>query len=73
GESFGDLLANFVQGVDGLGAEAEAAKDAFLNGDPVDLHEVMILAEESGIAFDLLLELRNKLIEAYQELIRMPL
>ena len=72
-ESFGDLLENFISSVDGLGAESEAAKDAFLNGEPVDLHQVMILSEESGIAFDLLLELRNKLVEAYQKMISMPL
>lgn len=72
-ESFGDLLGNFVESVNALGAESEVAKDAFLRGEPIDLHEVMIAGEEAGIAFDLLIEVRNKLVEAYQNLIRMPI
>ncbi|MEE8404551.1 MAG: flagellar hook-basal body complex protein FliE [candidate division Zixibacteria bacterium] len=44
-----------------------------MNGDPVELHQVMIKAEEAGLATDLLLEIRNRLISAYNELIRMPI
>jgi flagellar hook-basal body complex protein FliE len=42
-------------------------------GEPVDLHEVMISSEEAGIAFDLMMEIRNKLLDAYQEIQRMSL
>ena len=42
-----------------------------LQGTVEDIHQVMIAAEEAGIAFELLVELRNKLIEAYHELMRM--
>lgn len=73
GTEFSSLLGEFVNSVQALGTRAEAAKDAFLQGQDIDLHEVMIAGEESGIAFDLLLEIRNKLIEAYKEIIRMPL
>ncbi len=71
--SFGSVLNSFVENVDQLGNAAEYAGSAFLNGDDIDLHEVMIAGEESGIAFDLLLEIRNKLIEAYKDMIRMPI
>ncbi len=66
-------LNSFVESVDELGNVADDAGKAFLNGDDIDLHEVMIAGEESGIAFDLLLEIRNKLVEAYKDLIRMPI
>ncbi|MFQ5608137.1 MAG: flagellar hook-basal body complex protein FliE [Candidatus Zixiibacteriota bacterium] len=70
---FADLLGEFVNSVGTLGDQAESATDTLLQGGDIDLHEVMIAGEEAGIAFDLLLEIRNRLVEAYQEVIRMPL
>ena len=42
-------------------------------GEPIELHEVMIRAEQAGVATDLLLEIRNKLVTAYNEVLRMPM
>lgn len=42
-----------------------------VTGQPVDVHQVMIAAQEMNIAFQLALTLRNKVIEAYQEIMRM--
>lgn len=42
-----------------------------VTGQPVDIHRVMIAAEEMNIAFNLVLQVRNKVIEAYQEMMRM--
>ena len=72
GEKFQDLLANMLNSVNRLQTESADIQAAFLNGDPVELHQVMIKAEEAGLATDLLLEIRNKLISAYNELMRMP-
>jgi len=36
------------------------------------IHDVMMAAQEAGLAFDLMLEVRNKLMDAYQEIMRMP-
>lgn len=73
GTDFSSLLGQFVNSVEALGKQSEGSTDALLQGQDIDLHEVMIAGEEAGIAFDLLLEIRNKLVEAYQEIIRMPL
>ena len=70
--SFGDLLSKFVNGVNDLHHDSAEIQQAFLNGDPVELHQVMIKAEEAGVATELLIEIRNKLLDAYSELIRMP-
>ena len=72
GEKFQDLFANMLNSVNSLQTESADIQSAFLNGDPVELHQVMIKAEEAGLATDLLLEIRNKLISAYYELMRMP-
>jgi flagellar hook-basal body complex protein FliE len=43
----------------------------FANGENVELHQVMAASEEAGVALDLLIELRNKVIEAYRSVISM--
>ncbi|MOA27281.1 Flagellar hook-basal body complex protein FliE [compost metagenome] len=49
---------------------ATLANEAAVGGD-VDLHDVMIAAEKSSVAMQLTLQVRNKLVEAYQEIMRM--
>jgi flagellar hook-basal body complex protein FliE len=61
---------------DQLGSVQEHNKlttESVVLGNPVDSHDVMIAAQEASLAFDLILEVRNKLIEAYQEIIRMQI
>jgi flagellar hook-basal body complex protein FliE len=70
---FSQLFADLINGVNDLQHEAGAAQEALMAGEPVELHEVMIKAEQSGVAMDLLLEIRNKLISAYSEVMRMPM
>ncbi len=70
---FGELLKNLINSVNELHTVSGQAQEALMNGDPVELHQVMIKAEEAGLATDLLLEIRNRLISAYNELIRMPI
>ncbi|MCH7690876.1 MAG: flagellar hook-basal body complex protein FliE [candidate division Zixibacteria bacterium] len=70
---FGELLTDLINSVNQLHTESGNAQEALMNGDPVELHQVMIKAEEAGLATDLLLEIRNRLISAYNELIRMPI
>lgn len=73
GNSFSDLLSNVVNSVNDLQNDSAKAQEALLAGEPVELHEVMIKAEEAGIATDLLLEIRNKLVNAFDEIMRMPM
>jgi flagellar hook-basal body complex protein FliE len=68
-EMFGDLL----QSVNDMHGDAAQVQEALLNGDPVELHQVMIKLEEAGIATDLLLEIRSRLLSGFSELMRMPM
>ena len=72
GGGFADQLSKAIGSVNDLQAQAGQAQDAFLAGEPVELHDVMIKAEEAGLAMDLLLEVRNRLVEGYKEIMRMP-
>jgi flagellar hook-basal body complex protein FliE len=70
--SFGEVLKGFVQDVNQLQQNSSTMSEKFALGQVENVHQVMIAAEEAGVAFQLLLEIRNKLLDAYQELIRMP-
>lgn len=70
---FTDLLNEFINSVNQAGQESGQAQQAFLAGEPVELHQVMIKAEEAGLSMNLLLEIRNKLLAAYKDIIRMPM
>jgi len=69
--SFGDLLKNFAGDVNRLQGQAGAAIDTLVSGQAADVHQVMVAVEEAGIAMDLMLEIRNRVLEGYHELIRM--
>ena len=71
--SFKDTLNQFVNSVNGLQKQASSAETSFLNGEITDVHQVMIAVEEASTAFQLLMEIRNKLLEAYQQVQRMPI
>ncbi len=70
---FGELLSDLLQSVNGSLNDAGKIQEALMNGDSVELHQVMIKAEEAGVSMDLLLEIRNRLINGYNDLIRMPI
>lgn len=68
------FLAPLQEGMDQTNRLAKAsetlANEAAIGGD-VDLHDVMIAAEKASVAMQLTLQVRNKLVEAYQDVMRM--
>lgn len=71
--NFTEIFSDMLNSVNETHHDSAALQQALLTGDPVELHEVMIKAEEAGLSMDLLLEVRNKLVNAYNEFMRMPL
>ena len=71
GASFGDLVRDALVQLDRLQKEANDAAARFAAGEPVDLHDVMIAMQKADLGFRLALQVRNRLIEAYQEIMRM--
>jgi len=69
--SFADLLKRAINDASDLQDDAQEMIESFLRGDPVDLHQVMAASEEAGISLKLLVEIRNKLTEAYRSLANM--
>ena len=68
---FAHKLEQAINEVDGLQDRREAMVNDMVAGAPTEVHDVMIAARESQLAFDLMLETRNKLLEASQEVMRM--
>lgn len=71
GASFSNFLGNMVNDVSAKQAEAGAAMKGVIAGNGVPLHQAMIAVEEASVSFQLMVEVRNKLLESYQELMRM--
>ena len=71
--AFADMLTDMLESVNKVQQESGQMQQAFLAGEPVELHQLMIKAEEAGVATDLLLEVRNKLLDAYREIMKMPM
>ena len=71
GATFADTLKRVLGEVSGLQEQARDVIGAFVRGEPVELHQVMAAAEEAEIALTLLIELRNKLVEAYRTVVGM--
>jgi len=69
-ESFVDSLKSFVGDVNESQKESSDNTAKFVKGEPIDLHDVMISAEKAKTTFQLLMELRNKSLDTYRELIR---
>jgi flagellar hook-basal body complex protein FliE len=66
GSSFADLFRRALNDTSGLQDDSRAMIQAFLRGEPVELHQVMAASEEAAISLELLVEIRNKLTEAYR-------
>lgn len=71
-DGFGQLVANLVSQVDGVRQNAAAQTQQVLLGQSNTLHTSVIALQESSIALSLMVEVRNKLVESYQELLRTP-
>ncbi|WP_411834822.1 flagellar hook-basal body complex protein FliE [Pseudoxanthomonas mexicana] len=72
--SFGETLQNALQGVNNIQKESGALAQAFELGDPrADLARVMVAAQQSQVAFRATVEVRNRLVQAYQDVMNMPL
>lgn len=72
GTDFGQLLMDALKQVNETQLEAGELRSRFADGEPVELHDVMIALEKAGVALQLAVEVRNKLLEAYQEISRIP-
>ena len=70
---FGDLLKRSIDSVNATQQNASSMRTAFEQGEPgVDLAEVMIAVQKSSVSFQAMVEVRNKLVDVYKDVMTMP-
>jgi len=69
---FGDALRQLIGAVDGSAGEANQAVGKMLDGSG-DVHEAMIAMQRADTMLELTVQVRNKLVQAYQDIMRMPM
>jgi len=69
--SFGELLQNSINNVNQLQNEADAAIAGLASGQQKDIHNTLIAMEKASVAFRFMMEVRNKVISAYETVMRL--
>ena len=70
-KGFGEFLAESLQKVNDLQKDADAATVQIAEGGEAGIQEAMIAVEKADVAFKLMMEVRQKILDAYQEITRM--
>lgn len=71
GPSFGEYLKSAVDNVNELQNQSDLQIRQFLAGEGPDIHTVILTANKAEMSFQLMMQIRNKLVQAYQELMRL--
>lgn len=71
GGGFAETLRGALDGVNATQSRASQLTDAYERGETTDIAKVMLARQESGVAFEATLQVRNKLLSAYQDIMRM--
>jgi flagellar hook-basal body complex protein FliE len=68
---FQDVLSSAIQKVEAIGQDASLSVVRFLSGEGEELHTTILATQQAELSFDLFLQARNKVVTAYQEIMRM--
>ena len=73
GDSFASMLGQMVSDVNAKQNISAQAVSALQSGQTVPLHKAVIAMEEANVSFQLMVEVRNRLLDSYQEIMRMQI
>jgi flagellar hook-basal body complex protein FliE len=73
GGGFQEVFASAVKQVESMGEDASASVERFLSGDGEDLHTTALATQRAELAFEMFQQVRNKVVSAYQEIMRMQM
>lgn len=71
--SFSKVISDAINKVNDAQVTADQKVEGFISGEDVSMHDVMLSMQESQLSMQLLIEVRNKVVEAYQEINRVQL
>ncbi|WP_413789084.1 flagellar hook-basal body complex protein FliE [Bacillus kandeliae] len=72
-ENFASTLKNSINELNKLETESTQMTDKMIRGEDVDLHQVLIASQKANVSMQFAMEVRNKVVEAYQEIMRMQM
>ena len=72
-KSFGEIIKSSIADVNKLQKDSDNAVRNLVTGKETDIHKTMIMMEKSGISFQLMMAVRNKIITAYETIMRMQI
>jgi flagellar hook-basal body complex protein FliE len=70
--SFGDAMQNALQTVNAQSQKASALSEAYERGETIDIAKVMLARQEASVGFEATLQVRNKILSAYKDIMSMP-
>jgi flagellar hook-basal body complex protein FliE len=73
GASFQNILHSAIQHVEASSASADAAVKNYLGGGPQELHSTILATQSAELDFEMFLQVRNKVVSAYEEIMRMQI
>lgn len=73
GQNFKDILSQSIEKLNQLLQDSDAAGQALATGSIDDIHSAMIAAEKADLALQFTLQIRNKIIDAYNEIMHMQI
>ena len=73
GTSFSNVLSDAISKVNDSEVNANNKIESLIKGEDVEMHEVMLAMQESVLSLEALIEVRNKTVEAYQEISKLQL
>jgi flagellar hook-basal body complex protein FliE len=71
GGAFGSMFADAISKVEGFQQNAQASVDRLLSGEGEELHHVAIATQQAELSFQLFMQVRNKIVTAYQQVMQM--
>ena len=72
-KSFDNVLKKFVTDVNSLQVQADELQNKLATDEVTDVHDVMIAVEKADLAFRMMVQVRNKLMDSYREIMKMQL
>jgi len=71
GASFGEMLKNAISTVNELQKQSDKEIQKLMTGEAEDLHTTLIAVEKADLSFQMMMQVRNKIVQAYEEIMRM--
>lgn len=71
GQNFGEMLKEAITEVNQLQIGSEEEVQRFISGESKDVHTAMLALQRADTSFQMLMQVRNKIVQAYQEIMRM--